>query len=106
MKESMDFGPISSNYAASSRKAQVLPQDQSIALKRLATAGMIEGSESRLQEGLIRPRELAATLGISRSTLFAWTAAGRVPPGIKLSRSVRVWPRADLPDIVAALAQE
>lgn len=40
---------------------------------------------------LLRAADAARWASISKSTWYAWVAAGRLPPGIKLSPGVTVW---------------
>jgi len=46
------------------------------------------GANDRASVGLLRKRELAQQLGISKRTLDVWMAQGRVP-FLKIGRSVR-----------------
>ena len=46
------------------------------------------GANDRASVGLLRKRELARQLGISKRTLDVWMAQGRVP-FLKIGRSVR-----------------
>jgi excisionase family DNA binding protein len=46
------------------------------------------GANDRASVGLLRKRELAPQLGISKRTLDVWMAQGRVP-FLKIGRSVR-----------------
>lgn len=44
----------------------------------------------------VRVSEIAPMLGISVSTWWAWTAAGKTPAAIKLSPGVTVWDYAEV----------
>lgn len=56
------------------------------------------GATDRAVSGLLRKRELAERLAISKRTLDVWCAQGRVP-FLKIGRSVRF----RLPDVLEAL---
>ena len=48
----------------------------------------------------MRAKDAARMLMIGRSTFWAWVAAGKLPPGIHLSRRVTVWAREQLVQFV------
>lgn len=49
---------------------------------------------------LMRAGQIAGWACISKSTWYSWVAAGRVPPGIKLSSGTVVW---NVEEVAAAL---
>lgn len=49
---------------------------------------------------LARASEAARWACVSRSTWYAWVAAGRVPPGIKLSPGVTVWNLEEIAEVL------
>lgn len=54
-------------------------------------------SDRRLPDGLtpyLRPADLVTWLRVSRSTVYAWIAEGRIPPGIRLGGVTLYDPRA------------
>jgi len=48
-----------------------------------------------LQPLLLRPKDVARLLGVSRRTIDGWRASGRLPPAIKLGGCL-LWRRVDL----------
>lgn len=48
----------------------------------------------------LRPRDLAAALGIGQSTLWRWIREGRLPQGTRLSKRCTVWPEHVVNDFV------
>lgn len=50
---------------------------------------------------LVRAAAAAKWAGVSRATFYAWRAAGRIPPGRRLSPGVVVY---DLTELAAALS--
>jgi predicted DNA-binding transcriptional regulator AlpA len=50
----------------------------------------------------LRVSEIAPMLGISISTWWAWAAAKKTPPAIKLSPGVTVWDYAEVMAFIAA----
>lgn len=53
--------------------------------------------------GLLRPRHLAALLGLSPSTLWAMVRDGRLPAPARFGTRCTVWPAASVRDVLAAL---
>lgn len=49
---------------------------------------------------LARASEAARWARVSRSTWHAWVAAGRIPPGIKLSPGVTVWNLDEIAEVL------
>jgi prophage regulatory protein len=45
-------------------------------------------------EILLRPKQVAAILGISIGTLYRYISEGRFPRSIEISPRVRVWPKS------------
>lgn len=43
------------------------------------------------QVRLLRLHEVQRRVSLGRSTIWLWIKQGRFPPGMKLSRNVRVW---------------
>lgn len=52
---------------------------------------------------LMRASQIACWASISKSTWYSWVAAGRVPPGIKLSPGTVVW---NVEEVAAALTNQ
>lgn len=50
----------------------------------------------------VRVSEIAQMLGISISTWWAWAAAKKTPPAIKLSPGVTVWDYAEVMAFIGA----
>lgn len=55
------------------------------------------------QATLMRAAAAARWAQISKSTWYNWVAAGRIPPGIKLTAGVVVW---DMDAVAAALTNQ
>lgn len=53
--------------------------------------------------GLLRPRHLAALLGVSHSTLWAMVRDGRLPPPSHLGERCTVWRAGDIRALLAGL---
>ena len=45
---------------------------------------------------LLRPQDVLKVLGISRTTLARWRAAGRFPKPIRLGERILAWRRVDV----------
>lgn len=54
-----------------------------------------ETDKVQLQPLLLRPRDVARLLGVSRRTIDSWRASGRLPPAMKLGGCL-LWKHADL----------
>jgi len=50
--------------------------------------------------GAMRAEDVARFLGISRSTVWRWQRAGRLPKGRRLSARCTVWLRQDISDFL------
>jgi predicted DNA-binding transcriptional regulator AlpA len=51
---------------------------------------------------IIRPAQAARLLGISRATLYRWSASGRLAPRVILGPGVSGWKEEDLAAFIAA----
>jgi prophage regulatory protein len=54
-----------------------------------------------MNDVMLRPREAAKRLGITKTCLYNWVRAGKLPPPIKLSSRTSVW-RASVLDAFVA----
>jgi predicted DNA-binding transcriptional regulator AlpA len=53
-------------------------------------------------EGVLRPKQAAAFLGVGKTTFYRWVAEGRLPKGIQLEHTIKVWRKTDLDDFLTA----
>ena len=47
-------------------------------------------------DSILRPNDVLAMLGVSRSTLWRWVRAGLLPPAIKLGQRAVGWRRSTI----------
>lgn len=52
---------------------------------------------------IVRPKEVAKLMGISRSTLYALIANGNFPPPVHISSRARGWPRFVINEYIISL---
>lgn len=61
---------------------------------------VMEATEVRPDDGLIRLKAVLEILKISKSTLYSLIKAGRFPPPIHISPRTSAWRRADIIAII------
>ena len=61
---------------------------------------------SFLDGGLVRAREGAAILRISRATFWRYVGLGLLPRGVRLTARCTVWRKVDLENFVARQAEQ
>lgn len=54
---------------------------------------------------ILRPRDAAAYLAISRPTLYRWVKEGMLPCPIKLGKNTSGWRRSALDNFISARAE-
>jgi prophage regulatory protein len=58
-----------------------------------------------MQDRMLNIREVAAKIGISRSTLYELVNDGRFPPAVRVTERVRRWPESDAANFIAEQVQ-
>ena len=61
---------------------------------------------SFLDGGLVRAREGASILRVSRATFWRYVGLGLLPRGVRLTARCTVWRKADLESFVARQAEQ
>lgn len=56
--------------------------------------------EKDVIDRLVRAKEFANILGISKSTLYNWITYGRLPEPIQLGPRIQVWPLSQVNELV------
>ena len=51
---------------------------------------------------LLRVLDLKATFGCSRATVYDWIKRGLIPPPVKISERMSVWPKHEIDTIIEA----
>jgi predicted DNA-binding transcriptional regulator AlpA len=54
------------------------------------------------ETGFVRLRTILAILPVSRSTFYAWIAAGKVKRPRKLGPKISAWPASEIRDLIAS----
>ncbi len=75
-----------------------VPHEAESYLAGWTTGADLEPGRSRL----MRPKEVMATIGISRRTLYVWIGSGKFPRPHAISTRVTGWPAGEINDWLAS----